>query len=156
MSSHDEFTGTLEAFYIHLLRYVNAGTEQSIDVAKARSETIAMLERAFRSKGGVEAAFARARDGTQGGMRFILDVFTEQYKAENQVAYIQRVFKDTIDSMDWDARVRFMSGAVKRLGPFLPCELRNEPSERFVRNYEAMVRAYVESIDSVGRLLRTL
>jgi hypothetical protein len=156
INSHDEFIGTLEAFYIHLLRYASSETGLSIDVASARSEAIALLERAFHGKGGVEAAFARARDGTQGGMRSILDVFTEQYKAERQVAYIRLVFKDTIDSMDWDARVRFMSGAMKRLGPFLPCELRNEHPERFIRNYEAIVRAYVESVDSVGRLLRTL
>lgn len=154
--SYDEFMDTLEAFYIHVLRYVSSGTEQSLDVAKARPETIALLERAFHGKGGAEAAFARARDGIQGGMRSILDGFTEQYKAEKQVAYVQRVFKDAIASMDWDARVRFMSGAMKRLGPFLPSELRNEPPERFVRSYEAIVRAYVESIDGVGRLLRTL
>ena len=58
--------------------------------------------------------------------------------------------------MDWNERVRFMRGAMKRLGPFLPDELKDEPPERFVRSYEIIVRAYVSSIDKVKELLRSM
>ena len=89
-------------------------------------------------------------------MRSVLDTLTEQYKAEKQAAYIQRVFKDAIATMDWDERVRFMRGAMKRLGPFLPPELRDQRPERFVRSYETIVRAYVKSLDKVSQLLRSM
>ena len=127
-----------------------------MDTARARSETIGLLTRAFQDQGGDQAAFARARDGVQGGMRSALDRLTEQYRAERQAGYIQRVLKDAVDALDWQERVRFMQGALKRLGPFLPVELRDQPAERFVKNHEIIAQAYVESIDKVGRLLRSM
>jgi len=154
--AYEQFIDTLQAFYMHLQRYIGSSPVEFPDMTRARTETIDLLERAFYGKGGDQAAFARARDGIQGGMRSILDAITEQYKAEKQAAYIQRIFKDAIAVMEWDERVKFMRGAMKRLGSFLPPELKNMPPERFVGSYETIVRAYVESSDKVNQLLRTM
>ena len=156
VETYEQFIDTLQAFFIHLQRYIASTPAEAPDMNQARSETLVLLERAFYGRGGDQAAFARARDGIQGGMRSILDTLTEQYKAEKQAAYIQRIFKDAIAVMEWDQRVKFMRGAMKRLGSFLPPELKNMPPERFVGSYETIVRAYVESLDKVNQLLRTM
>jgi hypothetical protein len=156
VDTYEEFLDTLQSFYIHLQRYIGPGTTESPGTADARQQTIALLQRTFRDKGGDKAAVAVARDGTRGGMRSILDACTEQLKAERRAAYIQRVFRDALDASSWDESVRFMRGAMKRLGPFLPAELRNEPAERFAENWEAIVQAYVQSLDRIGQLLRTM
>jgi len=156
VKTYEDFIDTLQAFYIHLKNCLALSPAEFSDVMKARSEAIALLEKAFYDKGGDQAAFARARDGTEGGMRSILDTLTEQYKAEKQGIYIQRVFKDAINSMEWDERVKFIRGAMKRLELFLPEEFKDEPPERFVRSYETIVRAYVSSLDKVKQLLRRM
>ena len=89
-------------------------------------------------------------------MRSILDTLTEQYKTEKQAEYVQRVLKDSVNSLDRRQRIKFIQAALKHLGPFLPPELKNEPPERFARNYETIIRVYVKSIDKINRLLRTM
>jgi len=156
VDTYDEFLDIMQAFYTHLQRYISSGPIQAPDTTEARQQTIALLQRTFQGKGGDKAALAVAMDGTQGGMRSILDALTERFKAERRAAYIQRVFRDALDASNWDESVRFMRGAMKRLGPFLPAELRNEPAERFAESWEAIVQAYVQSLDRIGQLLRTI
>ena len=156
VETYAEFLDTLQAFYIHLKRYVGGNTASVPDMVNARSEAVALLERAFLHRGQGEAAFAKARDGTEGGMRAVLDAVTEQCKTEEQAKHILRIFKDAISEMEEEEKVRCMRGAMKRLGPFLPADLRNEPAERFVKNWEAIIQAYVQSIDRISQLLRTM
>ena len=89
-------------------------------------------------------------------MRSILDAVTEQYKSEEQAKYILRIFKDAMNEMEWEEQVQFMRGAMKRLRPILPPDLKDEPAERFAKNWEPIVRAYVQSFDRIGQLLRTM
>ena len=86
----------------------------------------------------------------------MLDAITEQIKFEMQTEYIQRVFKEALDPMDWAERVSFMRGALTRLSAFLPAELVKEPPERFARHYEEIARTYVLSLDKVKKLFRKL
>lgn len=156
VDTKEQVIDILQAFFVHLHRHMAAHPIQALDMIQVRSETIALLQRSFRDKGGEQAAFVRAMDGTQGGIRSVLDILTEQYKAEKRSAYVQRVFTDAIAVMEWDERVEFMRGAMKRLRPFLPQELRDEPAEKFVNNYEVIIQAYVNSRDTVNQLLRTI
>lgn len=156
VDTYEEFLDILQAFYIHLQRHISPGPTEAPDTTEARQQAIALFERTFQGKGGDKAALAIARDGTRGGMRSILDALAEQLKAERQVAYIRRIFRDALDTSNWGESVRFMRGAMERLGAFLPAELRTEPAERFAENWEAIVQAYVQSLDRVGQLLRTM
>jgi hypothetical protein len=156
VETYEAFIDILQSFYIHLQRYVSSDPAESLDTARARSETIALLQRAFDAKGGDLTAFAQARDGIQGGLRTILDTLTEQYKAEKLAAHIERVFTDAIEALEWDERVEFMRGAMKRMGPLLSPELRSKSPEQFLRNVKPIVRMYVKSLDNVNKLLRTM
>ncbi len=156
VDTYEEFLDILQAFYTHLEGYINPNLTKVLDTAEVRLQTVALLERTFRDKGGVKAAFAVAKDGTLGGMRSILDAFTERFKVERRTAYIDRVLMDAVDVSNWDEMVRFMRGALKRLEPILPAELRNEPAERFAQDWKAIIRSYVQYLDSVSRTFRRI
>ncbi len=89
-------------------------------------------------------------------MRAILDLVTEQYKAEKQEAYIHMIFTDAIAGMDWDERIKCVRAMMNRIGPYLPEELQDQPPERFARNdetIETIVRTYVRNNDRISQLL---
>ena len=155
IESHEAFHDTISAFYLAVLRYTDSAPTLTADDAVA-AEGYALLDRAFADKGGADAAQTEARYGTNGGMRLVLDVMTEQFKTEQQGKHVSRVFKEAIDSLDWDARVAFMTAFLERIGPQLPTEIRNEPPERFARHYETILQTYVRSLDRVKQLLRKL
>jgi hypothetical protein len=153
--SRDEFHEILDAFYIHLHCWISGRTEESFDAGQVRTETIDLLKTAFWNQGGAEAAYARARDGTGGGMRSVLDVVAEHCKRKQYTDHVQRVLREAISAMDWNERVEFMRAALRRLESFLPLDIRAEPPERFVRQYEVIVKTYVESLDKLSQFLRT-
>jgi hypothetical protein len=155
IETYHEFLDTLAAFYIHLQRHLHPNTVESPDMARARSQALDLLKEVFRGEEGDKAAFARARDGIDGGMRVILDLLTEQFKRDEQALYVQRVFKEAMP-VDWNERVAFMRGAMKWLGTLLPADLRDEPPERFAGRPEAIIQVFVESLDRVNRIVSTL
>jgi hypothetical protein len=155
IKSYEELINILQAYYIHMQRYTGSSPEKP-DVSEARSEAIKLLESTFRDKGGDKAAFVQARDCTRGGIRSILDMMTEQYKAQKQDAYINRVFKDAIADMDWQERVKCIKAVIKEVGRFLPEELKNQPPERFARDdetIETIIRTYVRCSDKFNQSL---
>jgi len=152
----EEFLDIIVAFFIHMKRYISSSTDKVEDMTRARTEAIALQQRAFRDKGGDLAAFARARDGTKGGMRTVLDALTEQYKGEKKEAYVEMIFHDAIEALGWDERVRCIRGLIKRAGQCFPEEFKNKPPERFARNYKSIFRTYVKSLDSIDQFLRTM
>lgn len=153
--SHEQFYDTISAFYLHLLRHTEHVIEPS-NMNASRAGAIDLVERTFAGNGGLDAALAEARDAIHGGMRFILDALTEQFKTEIQVNHINQVLKEALNPLDWEAKVAFMSAFLKRIEPFVSAEIRSIPPERLARNYETIVKTYVESFDKVKALLRTL
>ncbi len=153
--SFDEFSEVVASYYLHLLRHtrsVPAGTEAHAVSAKA----LGLLEEAFAKQGGRKAALAEARDGTHGGLRFVLDAMTERFKADQQADYVRWVLKQALDPDDWDATVAFTAALLRRLAPDLPAEIRALPAERLANHYESIVQAYARSVETVRVLLRTL
>ena len=155
IESHELFCQTIAAFYLALLRHTDAAS-CSADPRTVADEATALLDRAFADKGSAVGALAEARDGTRGGMRFVLDVMTEHYKTKRQTQYVNRVLADALDPLDWDGRVAFVAALLERLGPHLPADIRSAPPKRFARHHDQIVHAYVQSLDRVKQLLRTL
>jgi len=155
VTSYAAFINIIEAYYIHLQRHVGSSPEKP-DVSDARSEAITLLQKAFYDKGGDKAAFVQARYCTQGGIRSILDMLTERYKAEKQNAYVNRVFKDAIANMNWEERVKCVRSIMEKIGPSLPEELRSQPPERFARDEETIgtiIQTYVKWSDKFNQVI---
>jgi hypothetical protein len=155
VDSHSEFIDTVSSFYLHLLRHA-ASVPASVDRYAVEADAIDLLIRTFTREGGIAAAEAEARAATRGGLRFVLNAMTGQWKRDEYAKHVDRVLKEAIDPLCWDARVAFTAEFLKRFAPFLPVEIRNQPSERFARQIECLVRLHVESMNEVGRVLRSM
>ena len=151
--SYWEFLDIVTAFYLHLVRHVRLAVNPVSDTA-VTEDALDLLGRAFAGKGGADAAQAEAKHGTHGGLRYVLDVLTEQLKAEQLSKFVERVLKEALDPQDWDAKVAFISALLARIGPQLPPEIRDQPPARFARCCEPLVKAYVESLDRVKEAFR--
>jgi len=153
--SYELGANAVAAFYLHLLRHARS-VVGAVDTRSVEADALDLLGRTFAKHGGVDAAFAEIRDGTHGGLRFVLDAMTEQFKLEQQNKYVNWVLKNALDPLDWARKVAFMAALLERLGPHLPEDVRSQPPERFAKHSETVVRHYVESLDRVKVLLRAI
>lgn len=156
VASYDEFIGIVESFFVHLQTYTSAGTPAVPDAECVADRAMALLNETFRSHGGAQAAYAQARDGTEGGIRAVLDSMTEQYKTRLQADHVAVVLEKAVAAMSWPDRIRFTQAAMNRLRPFLPAEIRDEPPERFARQIVEIAKAYARSTSPMQRLLSTM
>jgi hypothetical protein len=155
VSSHEEFTDTITSFYLHLIRHVRR-LSGPVDLIAAAGEAFELLERTFSKKGGFKAALAEASNGISGGLRLILDMMTEQFKREEQEKHINRVLKTVLDPLAWERKIDLMRALMKRLEPLLDPEIISQPPERFAEHYEDLIRAYLQSMDRVKSLFRSI
>jgi hypothetical protein len=155
VDSADEFYEVVSGFYLTLLRH-RGMAPASVDHAALTAEALHLLEAAFRREGGSKGAQAEARDGTRGGMRFVLNMMTEQYKLEQQSNHAEAVIAAALDPLTFDERAAFMRALLDRMGPHLPADIRDAPPAQFARHYDTIAKAYVQSLDRVRQLLRTL
>jgi len=153
VKSNEEFHDVVTGFYLHLERHMHPVSE-SVDMNRVRDDAVALVERTFADKGGVDAAMNEAGDGIHGGMKFILDCMTEQFKTECQSKHVNRVIRDTLGSLNREARVSFISALLKRLSAHLPHEITMGQPERFVEHYDIIVKAYVKSLDKINEIFR--
>jgi hypothetical protein len=153
--SYEDFNAIISSYYLHILQH----TRQVIDPIKkeaVQSEAMALLERSFTSKGGIKAAWAEARDATQGGLRFVLDTMTDQFKREENEKYVGYVLKSAMDPLDWEGKVDTVGKLISRLQNGLPPEIKLNPPERYASDFDEIVRAYVYSIDQFKSFIRTI
>lgn len=154
VKSYEEFKDKISAFYTQLMRDTKR-LPKNVETKIVESESFALLERGFSNKGGIPAAMDEARNGINGGLRFIFDIMTEKIKQEEQEKYVNFVLKKTLDPLDWESKVAFIKKLFKKLENILPEETRAEP-ERFAGHYEKIVTAYVNSINHLNTLFRRL
>jgi hypothetical protein len=155
VQSTEEFYDIIAAFYLHLIRHIRR-ISALIQPDDAGAEAYDLLERAYAKYGGVNTAITRATTGIEGGIRRVLDTMTDQFKTEEREKHIKRIFKETLDSTDWNAKTAFMTAFLKRIVHQLPPEIQTEPPERYVHDHEAIVRLYLKSMETVTERLRML
>lgn len=155
VKSYDAFLETITSFYIHLMRYTGKVSDP-VDRNVSGNEAIALLERAFSRDGGFNEALSEAKNGTNGGLRLVLDVMTARFKREEREKHVNLVLKLALDPLDWEGKVALMGALLKHLEPHLTPKIVSQPPERYAGHYETIVRGYVQSMDQVKSLLRSL
>jgi len=151
--SNEEFHDVITGFYLHLQRHMHSVSE-SVDMNRVRDDAVALVERTFADKGGVTSAMNEASDAIHGGMKFILDCLTEQFKTESQTRHVNRVIREALGPLNREAQICFISALLKRLAFHLPCEIASASPERFIDHYEIIVKAYVKSLDKINEVFR--
>ena len=156
VESSEQFYDCISAFYLHLQRHVNSPSE-SLDREAVRAGAIAEIDKAFFNRGGHRAAMHEACEPVHGGMKFILDCMTEQFKIERRSKHINRVIKEALNPMEPDAQVSFVRALLQRLAAHLPPEIVSGPPERFAKNddeLKVLVMTYVQSLDRIAEVFR--
>ena len=70
--------------------------------------------------------------------------------------HILKTFKENIDPLEFDAKVKIIEQLMNRLEEHLPEEITSQEAERFAVNYEEIVTAYVQSKVSLQNVFRRL
>lgn len=153
--SDAESRETVTSFCIHLAQYAGRVPGRVI-FDNFGHDAQALLERTFAQYGGAAAACAEARTGVRGGLRFVLDRMTDQYKHECQEKHVAYVLSNAVDELDWSAKVRFVKEFFQRFPDSLPAECPPDSIERFAKNFQLIVQTHINGIDQLRQLLRSM
>jgi hypothetical protein len=146
VSDFNEFTGLIADYYNHHVGkcVIHGGLLPRTEAAGRAKE---IIEQEYRRHGGsVNSAYNDAHDGTNGGLRIVLDRIAERLKTESVERYVRDVFDRYIDPTSWENKVDIMRQFLSRYGDMLSSSIRRDQPERYAQNYEELIRAYVEAL----------
>ncbi len=127
-----------------------------LSTAEAFGKVKAIIDRGYRSRNGdMETAFKDARDGENGGLRASIDLITDAVKTEAAENYVTEVFHRHLDNNDWEARVELIRQFIDKRGQDLDPTIRCDQPERYARDCEKLIRAYVSSLRETASLFRS-
>jgi len=150
-----EFNEVITAFYSHMYRHCDLHAAH-MDKKALSAEAIDLVTKAFSRKGEYNAALSEGKHATNGGLRMVFDAMTDYMKIESREKYITRIFKDTIDSLNWDDKVNLMEAFMKRIKFELPDDLKDLPAKQLAPHWESIIQYYAESRSKMADLLKKL
>jgi len=156
VESFDEFGGVLgEYLDYHFTRCVSGGGRLSRAEAAGRAKEL--VEREYRRKGGdIVSAFNDAHNGTNGGLRAILDIIAEGLKAEAVERHIRDVFDRHVSPAVWEDKVTMIEEFIEQCGSSLSSSIRADQPERYAQNYQELIRSYVRALQQTSSVFRRL
>ncbi len=152
----DEFYNIIGEYYAyHHARCVSRGG--TLPRGEARSLAKEVVSQEYRrSNGDMNSAYCDARDGTRGGLRRILDIIAESFKTKSTENYIRDVFDRHVATNSWEQQVDIIREFISVCGAYLRSDIRTGQPERYARNYEELIRSYVEGLQSSSSIFRRL
>lgn len=156
VASFSEFTDVVADYYsYHVSQCVVHGGHVSRTEAAGRAKEI--LEQEYRRRGGdLNTAYNDAHDGTNGGLRVILDTIAEKLKAESVERYIREAFDRYVEPVSWDQKVDIIRQFINRFGFSLSSSIRSDQPERYAQDYRGLIRQYVEALRKSASFFRRL
>jgi hypothetical protein len=154
--SFDEFDRTIGDYYnTHFTRVISHGGNLLNSEAASRAKEL--LEREYRRKqGDIVTAYNDAHDGTNGGMRVVLDTIAEGLKVESVERYIRDAFDRYVAPNSWEQKVEIIRRFIHRCGVNLGSSIRPDQPERYAHNYQELIRSYVLALQQTSRVFRRL
>jgi len=154
VGSFDEFSDVIADYHnYHVGRCVAHGGFMSRTEAAGRAKEV--IEQEYRRQGeNIITAYNDAHDGTNGGLRIVLDRIAEKLKAESVERYVRDAFDRYVDPSSWEQKVDIMRQFIAHFGHMLSSSIRAHQPERYAQNYEELIRAYVESLRKTSSAFR--
>jgi hypothetical protein len=152
VSSFDEFNNLIADYYSYHIGHcvVQGGRIASFEAAGRASE---ILEREFKRQGGnLMSAYKDANDGTNGGVRIILDVIAEQLKEESVERYVRHTFNRHVDPTSWDQKVEIIRQFIERNRHVLGSAIDAVHPERYAQNYDELIKAFMDALKRSSKL----
>lgn len=150
----DEFSMIIADYYnYHFTKCVSAGGSLSSAEAGGRAKEI--IEREYRRRDGdITMAYNNAHDGTDGGLRSVLDIIAEGIKAESVERYIRDMFDRHVAPNSWDDKVDIIRQFINNCGSQLPSSIRASQPEAYAQNFEELIRSYVNALQRTSSMFR--
>ena len=154
VSNFNEFSRIIADYYnFHFTKCVSGGGSLSTTEAGGRAKEI--IEREYRKRGGdVVSACNNAQDGTDGGMRAVLDVIAEGIKAESVERYVRDMFDRHVAPNSWDDKVDIIRQFIRHCGGQLSSSIRSSQPEAYASNFEGLIRSYVAALQQTSSMFR--
>jgi len=124
----------------------------------AYSKAKNLLEQEYRRRGGGNAvtAFNDAHDGTNGGMRVVLDTIADHLKAQAVEEYTTAMFDMHVAPNAWDDKVEIIRQFIACCGPVLAGSIVAHQPERYAHDFTELIKAYVEGLRRTSSIFRRL
>ncbi len=155
--TYDEF-GTVLGNYVNHDRATCVPDAGRLPAYKAQGKAKRLLEQEYRKKKGkdLRTAFSDAHDGTNGGLRVVLDILADALKAESVEYYMRYVFDRYVAPSSWGEQVEIIRQFIARCGIDLSASVRADQPERYARDYEELIGAYVDGLRETSSMFRRL
>ena len=156
VSNWRDFENAIADYYAyHYAACVVAGARLSREEAAGRAKEL--IEQGYRRRrGDIATAYADARDGTNGGLRAILDLLADGMKEESVMRYVRHQFDTHIEPVDFDAKVAIVGEFFREFGRQLPVSVDLNRPSRYCHNYRELVEGLVQGLRESSAVFRRL
>ncbi|MBC2714911.1 MAG: hypothetical protein HF978_06340 [Desulfobacteraceae bacterium] len=156
VKNFDEFNRIIGDYYnTHFTSSISQGGRLSVSESSSRAKEI--VEKEYRRReGDIVMAYNDAHDGTNGGLRVVLDIIADGLKRESVERYVRDVFDRYVAPNSWAQQVEIIRQFIAYCGSFLSADIHANPPERYARNYQELIQSYVSALQGTSGLLRRL
>ena len=156
ITDFDEFTRIIRDYYNwHFSSCISPGGSLSPSEATSRAKEI--VEREYRRRNGdIVMAYNDAHDGTNGGLRAVLDVIAEGLKLETVENHIRDAFDRYVTPNSWEQKVDIIRQFIAHCGYFLTSSIRSDQPEIYAQSYNELIRSYVDALKGTSSIFRRL
>ena len=157
VADFDQFGQVIADYYnYHYTRCVSHGGNLSANEAAGRAKEILEHEYRRRQNADIVSAFNDAHDGTNGGMRGILDIIAEGIKTEAVQRYVREAFDQHVAPNSWEQKVEIIRQFIAQCGPHLSSAIQADAPERYAQNYQELIRSYVKALQQTSSVFRRM
>jgi hypothetical protein len=151
-----EFEALIGDYYnYHFTTCISHGGMLAPNGACSRAK--ALLENEYRRRrGNIVSAFNDAHEGTNGGMRVILDMIAEGLKAEAIADYVRDAFDKHVTPNSWDQKVDMIRQFISWFHHALSSSVVASQPERYAHEYSELIRSFVEGLRQTSSIFRRL
>ena len=156
VSTYQQFKNIITDYYNHHhTNCVSLGGRLLASEAYGKAKEL--LERQYRKQNGdIVSAFNDGRDGTNGGMRVVLDTIADGLKAEVIERYITDVFDRYVEPNSWQQKVEIIRQFIASAGRILASSVVASQPERYAHDYSGLIRSYVDGLQRTSSMFRRL
>ena len=129
---------------------------RDLSKTEALTEAVSLLTRYYRGgyTEGYEGALLDAMSGNLEGLELVLSRLGESLKEVERNKYVNWVFADQFERLDWETKRQLVITYFNQYGTFLPTQLRELDPARPVDHFHALITDYVSSINLLKQVFK--
>jgi hypothetical protein len=152
-----EFSSVVADYYnYHQMTCISRGGRLSNTDAYGEVKDLLERECRRRDNGDIVSAFNDAHDGTNGGLRVILDIIADTLKARAVERYTAAMFDRHVAPNAWDDKVEIIRQFIAFCGPMLAGSIVASQPERYAHDWSELLRSFVEGLRRTSSIFRRL